>query len=667
VASSGMSAPAGPESDTFSTASEHVRVYFSTGYPIGSHGLLAVLTTLTRVPIAAAYNPFIAALVAFAALSFTALGTRAGLRPAVAGATAFAAVAANLVYHYALQGNIKEIAMLATLAAAVALAREAIGHPRPVAAVACLAVAVAAMLSVYSAAAIPYAGVLAVLVLAAALLVPESPLRGRLLPAALLGLGLAALIAIPALTEIIRFGGAARGVFASPQAQLELGHLLRPLELVQAAGVWLTGDYRGPVPGGRETLTTLLIGVIALLGVIGAGWALFRREPGPLLYAVAAGVTLAVIAPRTSPYADAKMLALLSPGVVLLAGFGAAAVGRAWRPAGYALAALACAGIIWSDAYAYHDVTLAPVERMEAMEDAADRVAGSRDLVLVTEADEFAKYFMRDARINVATEAITPRQVELVVPQQFGARWFDIDEYRFDYVSQFKTVVARRSPSASRPPGNYELTYRNRYYEVWSARGRPASREHLGAYTTNRAAAVLPCGQVRALGARARRAGDELRVALRTEEPQLDPLTAPRTSAWPADSIWPGTVVPVTPGGVAGRVEVRGGRYRVWVRGSFGRPVRVSVDGRAIGAAKGVNSPRQWHQVGELRLSPGSHRVVMRRGGGGLAPGDGFVGTLGPVAFEPPLPEPIARMPAAKARELCGRRVDWIERVRGTS
>jgi hypothetical protein len=520
---------------------------------------------------------------------------------------------------------------------------------------------------VYSAAAIPYAGVLAVLVLLAAFLVPESPLRRRIVPAALIGLGAAALIAIPALTEIVRFGDAARGVFASPQSQLELGHLLRPLQLIQTAGIWLTGDYRGPVPGARETVTALLIGVVGVLGLIGAWWALRRREPGPLLYVVAAGITLAVIAPRTSPYADGKMLALLSPGVVLLAGFGAAALGRAFRPAGYALAALACAGIIWSDAYAYHDVTLAPIDRMKAMEDAADRVEGQRDFVLVTEADEFAKYFMRDARINVATEAITPRQVELIVPQQFGARWFDIDEYRPDYVSQFKTLVARRSPSASRPPGNYELTYRNRYYEVWRESGRPAPEEHLGAYTNNRAAAVLPCSAVRKLGARAERSGDDLRVAVRTEEPQLDPLVAPRTSAWPLYSVLPGNVVPLTPGEIEGDVDVRGGRYRVWVRGSFGRAVHVSVDGREIGAAGGVNSPRQWHLVGSARLSPGSHRVALRRGGGTPKPGDGFVGYLGPVAFEPTARQPVVEMPAARARELCGRRMDWIERVRGGS
>jgi hypothetical protein len=666
VAASGMSDPVGPPaSEPFSTTTEHVRVYFSTGYPVGSHGLLAVMATLTAIPVEAAYNPFIALLVALATLAFASLLRRSGLSSPVAAATAFTATAANLVYHYALQGNVKEIAMLATLAAGVAVARELLEEPRPLGGVACLAVCAAAMLSVYSAAAVPYVGMLALLVLAGAFFVRRSTLRPRLIPAALLGAALAALLAIPALTEIVRFGDAASGVFASPQAQLELGHLLRPLLLVQSAGVWLGADYRVPVPSsGRELITGLLIGLVLLLALAGAGWALARREPGPLLYLVAAAVTLAVIAPRTSPYADGKMLALLSPGVVLLAGFGAAAVAHVWRPASYALAALVAAGVIWSDAYAYHDVTLAPIARMEAMEDVGERLSAERELVLVTEADEFAQYFMRDARINIATQAITPRQVQLRAPQAFGARWFDIDEYHPEYVWRFDTLVARRSPSQSRPPGDYRLTYRNSYYEVWRRRARPEVVEHLGAYTNNRATGVLPCEEVRALGRRAERDGTQLWVAARTEEPQLDPLVADRTATWPTNYVWPGNVTPATPGTVEGRVRVRGGRYRVWVRGSFGRDVEVFVDRRLVGAARGVNSPRQWHLLRELRLPRGSHSVRMVKGGGTLRPGDGFAGYLGPVAFEPLAPQPLATMEPSAAGDLCGRRVDWIERVR---
>ena len=667
VARDGMTAPIGAPSDTYSTPSEYVRVYLSTGYPVGSHGLIAVVTRLTQIPIEAAYNPFLAALVAFATLSFSALGRRSGLLPVVAALTAFAAVAANLIYQYALQGNVKEIAMLATLAATVAFARELLSAERPVAGAACLAVCGAAMVSVYSAAAVPYAGVVAAMVLAGAFLVPRSPLRARIVPAAIVALGLAAVAAIPALTQIVRFGGAAKSVFAKPSAQADLGHLLRPLELVQAAGVWLSGDYRIAVPPERHTLSAVLIALVLLLALIGLVWAFVRREPGPLLYLAAAGITLLVISPRTSPYADAKMIALLSPGIVLLAGFGTSAIGRLWKPAAYGLGVVAVGAMLWSDAYAYHVVQLAPINRMHAMEDVARHAHHGKRLVLVTEADEFTRYFMRNVRINVATDSITPKQMQLLIPQSVSARWFDLDEYRFDYLDQFDSMITPRSPSASRPPGNYELTYQNDDYTLWTRRGEPDVREHLGAYTKDTATATPACDSVRALARRAQREGDEVLVALRTEEPEFTPVDARTAGFWPESPIFPGNVVPLTPGESRGRVSVRGGRYRVWVRGTFGRAIHVIVDGRDIGAAKGVNSPGQWHEVRELRLSRGRHSVALAKHGGNLRPGDGFIGYVGPLALQPLARQPMLRLKPSDTGRLCGRRVDWIERIRSPS
>jgi hypothetical protein len=663
LAHSGLSAPPGPPgSDPFSTGTEHVRIYLSTGYPVGSHGLLAVVATIAAVPFEAAYNPFMGALIGLAAMALAALGRRSGLSAPAAAGMASVAMAANLTYQYALQGNIKEIAMIATLATAVAVAREALGDRRPVAGMACLGVCVATAITVYSAAAVPYIGALALAILGSAFLMPGAELRRRLVPAALAGLGVAFVLALPALLKIVKFGDAAENVFASPQARLELGHLLRPLKLIQAAGIWLVGDYRGPVPDGRQALTAALIVLVVGLAAGGAVWSIRRREPGPLLYAAAAALTLAVIAPRTSPYADGKMLAILSPGVVILAAFGALGIARLWRPAAYALAAAAAIGVIWSDGFAYHVVQLAPIDRMKAMEDVGERLSKTNTLILMTEADEFAKYFMRDARVNEPTEAITPRQIKLRIPQGFAARWYDLDEYDPGYVQNFATLVTRRSPGVSRPPGNYARVYRNRYYEVWRRRASPRVQEHLGAYGVTTATAELPCADIRALASRAGR-GERLLVARRPEEPRLDILKAPRTSAWITDPVHPGTVIPTVPGQVAERVSFEGGRYRIWVNGSFGRPVSVFVDDRWLGRAKGVDSPRQWHVAGEVELSGGRHSVEMTRGGGSLAPGDGFAGQLGPVGFERLAPESMQTIEPRDAGRLCGKRVDWVERV----
>jgi hypothetical protein len=106
------------------------------------------------------------------------------------------------------------------------------------------------------------------------------------------------------------------------------------------------------------------------------------------------------------------------------------------------------------------------------------------------------------------------------------------------------------------------------------------------------------------------------------------------------------------------------GTYRVWLRGSTGRGIRISVDGREVGEARGVNSPQSWLEAGEVRLGAGRHSVEVLRGGGRLATGDGYAGELGPVALERAGEERLVTVqPADAERALCGRRWDWIERV----
>ena len=157
---------------------------------------------------------------------------------------------------------------------------------------------------------------------------------------------------------------------------------------------------------------------------------------------------------------------LLSPAVVLVAVVGAWALSRRVRPLGMAVGVALLGAILLSDAYAYHDVRLAPTERMQALQDVGDRYSG-RGLLLVNEFEEFAKYFMRNSRINVPTEAITQRHVELRRRQDFFNRWIDLDDQKLTYVSEYPFVVTRRGPGLSRPPANYRLDYGNRYYVVW--------------------------------------------------------------------------------------------------------------------------------------------------------------------------------------------------------
>jgi hypothetical protein len=245
----------------------------------------------------------------------------------------------------------------------------------------------------------------------------------------------------------------------------------------------------------------------------------------------------------------------------------------------------------------------------------------------------------------------------------FFGHSIDLDQVQQPYLQGFTAVILRNGPATSRPPGDFRQVYRNRYYAVWRHDPRPTVLEHLPLSAIDRATAVPRCQDVRALAGRAG-PGDTLLAASRPPVAELDYTAKPPAGWLPAAT--PATVVPQRPGRVQGRVRVAGGRYRVWVRGSSGRKLHISIDGRPQPAAVGVNTPEQWLGAGEVLLSPGTHEITLLRPGGGPAPGDGFAGELGPVELEPVAAPTLMRVaPAKAASTLCGHAWDWIERVRG--
>jgi len=646
------------------TATEHVRVYFETAYPLGSHALLATLWQAVPIPLAALYQPLIAVLAASTAVALASLVRRVGLPPAASAAAGLAAVAANLYFQYGLQGNIKEVAFLLALTGAAATGRELLSAAVPVRAAPATAVCFAAAFAVYSAAAAPY-----LLALGAALALAGFGYRRRssLRRLALAGVGLLALsllFALPALLSAAQFNRVASGTFASAARAADLGQLLRPLQVIQTGGVWLTGDYRGPVPGVRGGISSVLCALVLALAVGGLVAALRRREPGLAALVIAMVVSALYLLPRLSPYADGKVLALASPVFVLAAAVGAWALWRLSPPLGVVLVAAVALGIAWSDAFAYHAVKLAPVGRLEALDQLAARYRGARGLVLVNEPEELAKNFTGGAPVNVATEAITPKQVQLRVPQGFAAKYFDLDEETLSYVEQFPVIIKRRSPDASRPPANFRLDSTNGWYEAWTRRPAPKVVDHLPLQAGQRRAIRPSCADVRELG-RIARPGETLVAATAPPDVRLHTSTARRSAGWLKHPYLPGMVVTDTPGQAVERVRVRAaGRYRAWIAGSFGRPVEARVDARRIGSAEGVNNLGQWQAAGSLGLRAGEHRLELERRGGSLKPGDGYKGELGPLVLSLEARTSLQRVPPSGARRLCAGSWDWIELVR---
>ena len=661
----GTSMPPGPpELAAQSTTGESLRIYLLTAYPVGAHSALATVAALVPAPLAAVYQPFIALCAALTAVSLGALARSSGVAPLAAALAGCAALAANLPFVYALQGNLKEVAMVSCLAAAAAVGREAIGSPRPAAHVGVVAVCLAAGISSFSAAAVPYVGAFAAVLLAAALLARDSTLRRRLLPAAAVGAVVLVAASVATLVKIVTFGEVAEGTFAVEAVAEDLGHLLRPLELVQTAGIWMVSDYRVAVPPGREWINQVLIGAVAIALVAGVAVAVRRREPGPLLMLVPAVIALVVLEPRTSPYATGKMLMLASPGIVLTAAVALGWLAERRRVLALAVALPLAAGMLVSDALAFHHVRLAPIDRMLALQQIGDRFAGEprgeNRWLLVDEREEFAKYFMRRARTNVALELVTPIQVRNQLRASFIPLHADLDQMTLEFLVNHPLIAQRRGADSSRPPASYRPDGGNRYYAVWRRDPAVEVRVHVPIQSLYEGFGVPDCGAVRELAAGAR-PGERLFAATAPAQVRFDTAHVGPVRGWPPHPSLPDTLIPGGPGTASATLEFEPGRYRVWLIGSTGRAFEVRIDGRKVASPDGVNTPGEWLDGGTVTITGGRHLVELVRPSGSPAPGDGFLGGVGPLVFERSGGRQVLDVAPDDAGQLCGRRLDWIE------
>ncbi len=586
-----------------SSYQETLRNYLGSGYPLGAHAALAALRPLAFADVAWLFQPFLAFVAAMLALTLAAL-----LRGVVRGGWRTAAVAAlaaqpALVYAYSLQGSIKEIVTLwlvPLIAAAVAGLAERRGERPAVGFRELLPLAVASAAGI-AAIGLAVAAWLGPMLLVGLWVVAR---RGRPGPGrvAALAAGFAAvvaLISLPTLRYASEYLEVAQAVVT---AQEEFGNLGGPLPLIQVAGIWLTGDFRylptsGPGIDALEA-TYLLIGVAAVAALFGVVWLVRRRALGPLLFAASSLIALWYVLRSGSPWADAKALAIASPAVLMLAALGPVALEARGARLEAALIALALAGgVLGSNALAYHDVSLAPRDRFEELEQVERFAAGDGPLAY-TEFEEFGKHFLRDAQPVGLSEAFAVPGLSVGYSDggapAFG---FPADVRRLDPVglSRFGTLVTRRTPFGERPPGDWERVWSGRYYDLWRNRDRDGGRP----------------GQAASVACPA--------------PPTLFVAGRPLPGGWARTADEPPLVQTVGPGVVDGAVRVTApGRYSVWVSGSFGRDVEVLVGGRSVGAASDdLSQPAAWIELGTVTLRPGWHDVELVRGGGSLAPGNG--------------------------------------------
>jgi hypothetical protein len=223
----------------------------------------------------------------------------------------------------------------------------------------------------------------------------------------------------------------------------------------------------------------------------------------------------------------------------------------------------------------------------------------------------------------------------------------------------------RRSPYASRPPLPFQLTDRDRFYEVWQ---RPEDaavpRRHFGLSEAEIPTALPPCDEVRALAstpgvnrlAYSERVGLPVRVPLAT-------LDVP--AEWIGEGGDPDVIEPSGSGTATGTVETGGGEMEFWLGGSVRGRVEVSVDGEEVGSRENsLDRANHYTPIGTATLSPGPHEIEIRYEEGGSAPGSGEPPfPVGPLLIAPgtAAEAQLGYVDPGEASSLCGRPLDWVE------
>lgn len=599
------------------------------GYPVGALLPFGIAARLSGVDLAWAFQPYLCVLAALLALGLYALAERVVARPAVSAAIAIVAAQPALLYAFGLWAGVKELAAAALIPLACLAAREA----RTFRMASFAGIAVGALVGVLS------AGGAVWLLGAGAIWVALAARERRW--AALGGLVVAAAVAaLPALaTASTFFTDTTREVLGSAA---ELGNLAGPLDPLQIAGIWPAGDFR-TAPDAR-LLTVALVALVAALAVLGVGIGWRRRAWPVLAYVTTAAVGVTAIAVFGSPWVDAKAMATASPAVLLAAGLGCVGLGRRVHPAaGMVAGAAVAAGVLWSNVLAYGDVWLAPHDQLAELERIGDRFAGEGPALMTEYQPVGVRHFLRRLDPEGSSE-LRRRPVPLLDGSLLEkGSWADLDEHRYDAIAAYRTLVLRRSPVASRPSSAYALRWRGAWYEVWQ-RGEPPAPDvsaHTGLGTWSSPASPAPCDTVLGLAA----GGGTIGTVTR---PSLVLLLAV-----PAE----GTATTFT--------LPRAARVRVWLGGSVLTRVRARIDGRPAGS-HGYHLGRdgQYLALGETDLPQGTHRLELVFDDPGAAPGTrASAQPVGPVVIEElPARRTVVAVEAARANELCGLALDWLER-----
>jgi hypothetical protein len=458
----------------------------TTGYPLGPHGLTALLTTATGLDeerTFAAITLAVPVLTGLAALGIVPSAPRVA-RWALGAVVGLGYLLAAYLAQGAFKELIEAMLVLASVLALGDLLREESRPPRwgwrcgvPIGLLGAGAV------YDYS-----YGGLTWIAGIAGVLLVVEAARRPRAVlsilrratPPALAAVAVAAIVLAPEITRIEAFGKSIFGVEPTTQH----GNLFRAVSPLETIGLWFSGDFRfNPAPE-WPTLVFSWIGVAALIG--SAAWWWRRRAfalPAALIASIAIWVELAL---TRNTYNAAKGLVVMAPiamaciGAPLAAAWGTRSrVARARRllTGGRVVGVLLLGGAIVATFAALRSTPVGLGSHEQELAVIRPLVRGKS--VLFINSDHFAQWELRGARMYVTSVLYAPEgfPAHKEKPQGPPGDAVDVDNFDSSDLDKLDFILTPGAAYRSEIPPNFRLTVRTPSYLLYRRKGATPYRE----------------------------------------------------------------------------------------------------------------------------------------------------------------------------------------------
>jgi hypothetical protein len=637
-------------------------LYWGPPYPVGAFAPLGAFARLMRIDAAWILQPYMAVIATCLALSiYRLLSSYLQNRILLSIASAISASSA-LLFGYALWGGVKEIAIAPFLVLTAWLSVSGPPKYRSVREALPLVVTTGAVIAIAGPAGLIW--VAPFLLFAFVLLLINRSWRFSLRITSFFVIGLAG-CSVPVIDILLKNPQKLLGLANFASSSNDIGNLWGHLNLAQIAGIWPVGDFRAkpPLLGPTYFLVAVVV-VMALLGVVYS----FRSKELHLPLYVLAVVAIAGLSSLGNAWISAKALAIASPALLVAAFAGIGWLLRINRSVEvfYAML-LVCGGVVWSDALAYHEAYLAPYEQLRELQLIGEQYAGVSPALMIEYNPYGVRHFLRNLDAEGAGELrrhLIPLNTGLGLAK--GA-YADVDDFPLTSIEAFKTLVLRRSGTASRPPSNFNPVLIGKYYEVWQRNLQPFRiLKHISLGTHDDPVAIPKCNQIQTL---AKMAGPSGHLAIVRRDPivavPLNDDSLPDT--WTRGSLRSDTVIPLQSGSLTRFFKIsRSGSYGVWLGGSFKGKVEIRVDNSLIFSGRHqLNWPGNDTPAGHATLGAGTHILEIAYDSSILQPGSGGAPfEMGPVILSTSTAdEPVTNVPTAQALTLCGQDLDWVEAI----